>query len=187
MSDPILFEITDGRFGLSLVDPDAEGYLPTWQSPVGDIGSGDVVLGDLDPIEAVIADYEAASATWTCQVSQMSITARPSTSTETVRATLCAPGRQVPTPEQSQYGLNLRWYQDPQLAHSLSRWLFHFDTELAYVYLGFDGDDPPKAVGVIRVAPGEIGGDPRSPLEASLSLQFDRRPLYQHDTVEIEP
>lgn len=175
MAAPTLIEIENGYFGLTLIDPDADGWLDTWQSPAGDIGDG---LASA-PLLAELADYTDTPSAWRCQVTSGRIVTRPSTTTTTVKPTFCEPGVERPTPGASGYSLDLSWYQDLTVVDSLSLWLFDHDVERAYFYLGFDGDDPPKAVGIVRLAPGDIGGDPRTPLEASVSLSIIRKPLIE--------
>lgn len=175
MADPHIFEITDGYLGLSLVDTGAVGYLATWQSPTGDVGTGVAAA----PLTADLTDYEASSTDWTCQVTQAQILTRPSTRTVTRRPTFCAPGATIPTPDESQYQLQLRWYQDLDVVDGLSLWLFENDTEEAFFYLGFNLDAPPTAVGRVRVAAGQIGGDPRIPLEATLTMSLSGKPLIE--------
>lgn len=178
MSEPHLFEITDGYFGLKLVNTAATGYLDTWQSPVGDIGTGSTST----PLVATLASYETAASGWTCQVTQAQITAKPSTRTVNVRPTFCAAGRVVPTPDESQYTLTVRFYQDVDVANSLSLWLLDNDPEEAYFYLGFDLNAPPTAVGRVVVSAAAIGGDPRTPLEATATLAMTGKPLIEKVT-----
>lgn len=173
MAAPTLIEIENGYFGLSLVDTGASGYTTAWQSPVGDTGDG------LGTVAATLADYEDTTSAWRCQITAGRVTTSPSTTTTTVKATFCEPAVERPTPGQSGYNLELDFYQDLTVVDSLSLWLFDHDVEQAYFYLGFDGDDPPKIVGVVRLAPGDLGGDARTPLEASVSLQIMTKPLIQ--------
>lgn len=173
MAAPTLIEIENGYFGLSLVNPLASGYSDAWQSPAGDTGDG------LGTVSAILADYEDNQDAWRCQITSARITTSPSTTTTTVRATFCEPASELPTPGQSSYGLEIDFYQDVTVANSLSLWLFDNDVERAYFYLGFAEDNPPKAVGIVRIAPGDIGGDARTPLEASVGLQIVRKPLIQ--------
>lgn len=173
MAAPAIMEIVNGHFGLALVDEAAAGWSDAWQSPAGDVGDG------LGTITADLADYTTAPDGWRCQVTSGKITTSPSTTTSTVKATFCEPSSELPTPGQSTYKLELAWYQDIHIVESLSLWLFQHDVSKAYFYLGFAGDDPPTAVGLVRLAPGDIGGDPRTPLEASVSLQIIRKPLIQ--------
>jgi len=181
MAAPTLIEIENGYFGLSLVDPEAIGWTDAWQSPAGDTGDG------LGTVNAELEDYTATPDGWRCQVTLASVTTSPSTTTTTVKATFCEPSSELPTPGQSGYGLNLEWYQDFTKLNSLSLWLFEHDVERAYAYLGFNGDEAPKVVGVVRLAPGDIGGAARSPLEASVTLQFIRKPLIMPVTETITP
>jgi hypothetical protein len=175
MSDPHIFEITEGYFGLAVVNTAATGFLDTWQTPEGDVGSGST----LTPLVAVLADYGVPASGWTCQVTQGQINARPSTTTVNRRATFCAPAATIPTPGESTFELVFRFYQDVDVANSLSLWLLDHDTEEAYFYLGFNADAPPTAVGRVRVAAGSIGGDPRTPLEATVTMQLTRKPLIE--------
>lgn len=175
MAAPTLIEIENGYFGLTLVDPEAVGWADTWQSPAGDIGDGTTET----PLLADLADYTATADGWRCQVTSGRITTSPSTTTSTVKATFCEPASELPTPGQSTYTLDLTWYQDLTAIDSLSLWLFDHDVERAYAYLGFAGDAAPRCVGIVRLAPGDIGGDARTPLEASVSLPFTRKPLIQ--------
>lgn len=175
MAAPTLIEIENGYFGLTLVDEEAVGWLDTWQSPAGDIGDGLAAA----PLLADLADYTASPDGWRCQVTSGKITTRPSTTTVTRKATFCEPAAEVPTPGQSSYSLDLEWFQDMTAINSLSLWLFDHDVERAYFYLGFAGDAPPTAVGIVRLAPGDLGGAARTPLEASVSLQIVRKPLIE--------
>ena len=175
MPDAHLFQIENAHFGLTLVNPADVGYLDTWQSPAGDLGSGIAVT----PILADLSDYETAAASWTCQMTSGAINTKPSTKTVQRKPTFCAPGAQVPTPEESQFTLDVAWYQDADITDSLSLWLFEHDTKKAYFYLGFNQAAPPTCVGIVRLAAGQIGGDPRTPLEAKLSLQCTRKPLVE--------
>lgn len=168
MADPTVFEITDGVLGLILVDTDASGYDDTWQAPGG--ATADT---------AVIGDYEAASGTWKCQVTRGVLTARPSTRTVTRKPTFCAAGAVTPNPDITSYTLEGNFYQDLNVAGGLSQFLFEHDTEEAYFFLGFDGTNPPKAIGRVRVAAGALGGDARTPLESTLTLPCSRKPSVE--------
>ena len=179
MSEPYLFEITDGYFGLALVDTNASGYTAAWQSPSGDTGDGLAA----SPISATLAAYESAASGWSCQITSGALKAKATTQTTTVRSTFCNPSYKRPVVEQSQFTLDLRFYQDVDVStavvESLSLWLFDNDAEEAYFYLGFNQDAPPTCVGRVRLASGDIGGDPQTPLEATLSLQCTQKPLIE--------
>lgn len=177
MSEPHLFEITEGYFGLIVVNTAATGfggYSTAWQSPVGDTGTGSTATA----IDAVLTNYETAASGWTCQMTSGAVNGRPSTTTVTRRATFCEAGATVPTPDQTAFELVIRFYQDPDVVNSLSLWLLDNDTEEAYVYLAW-GSGPQKLVGRVRVAAGTIGGDPRVPLEATVTLPFTGKFLIE--------
>lgn len=180
MAAPNLFEIENGYFGLRLVDEAAIGWLDTWQSPDGDIGDGVATT----PILATLSDYAVPSAGWAasgwaCQITDASVSARPSTRTITRKPTWCEPGATIPTPDETSFSAVINFYQDAHIRQSLSLWLFENDTASAYVYLGMNADAPPTCVGVVRIAAGAIGGAGRTPLEATASLSFIRKPLIE--------
>ena len=65
------------------------------------------------------------------------------------------------------------------MATGLSRFLFEHDTEEAYFFLGLDGDNPPRAIGRLRVQSGAIGGAARTSLTATVSLPLSRKPQIE--------
>lgn len=174
MADPHLFEITEGYFGLLVVNTAATGYAETWQSPVGDTGTGSTAT----LLTAELTDYESAASGWTCQMTSGAVNGRPSTTTVTRKPTFCAPGATIPSPDETAFELAISFYQDPDVVNSLSLWLLDHDTEEAYAFLAW-GSGPQKLVGRVRIATGTIGGDPRTPLEATLTLPFSGKPLVE--------
>jgi hypothetical protein len=168
MADASIFQIEEGQFALTLVDKTVVGYLDTWQSPGGK---------EVDTIGiADYTDYVTAGETWTCQVTSGMLTPEPSTTTSDVPATFCSPARSTPTPGETGYTLDASFLQDPHIKSGLSRYLFENDTKEAYFLLGLDGDNPPKAIGRVRVQAGAIGGEARTTLTTDISLPLSRKP-----------
>lgn len=167
MAEAVLFQIESGEFGLAVVDKTAPGYLETWQAPGG--ATADVVT---------IEDYDAGAATWTCQVSSGALTATANVNTLTVEATWCAPGKNIPQPQETSYTWDMTFYQDPQVdpVDSLNRFLFQYDTQECYLYASMNGGDAPKVIGRVRLVAGTIGGAGRTPLTADASIPFARKP-----------
>ena len=166
MSDASIFQIEEGQFALSLVDKNEVGYSDAWQAPGG---------ADVD--SATIADYpDAAGTGWTCQVTAGTLTPEPSTTTSNVPATFCSPARSTPTPGETGYTLDASFLQDPHIKAGLSRYLFENDTKEAYFLLGLDGNNPPRAIGRVRVQAGAIGGEARTTLTTDISLPLSRKP-----------
>jgi hypothetical protein len=146
-----VLKIEDAQIGFSLTDP------------------GDTV--DL----AVIADYTDFS----CQVTSAELTASPNISSETIPATGCEAAETVPIVGITSYSLVLGYLQDANVAAGLSRFLFEHDTELIYFFIGLDGADPPKAIGVVRATSGTIGGAMRTTLQASVTLPCEEKPSIE--------
>jgi len=154
-----------GQFALAVVDRTEVGYSDSWQGP-----------GGVTVDTATEADYEAASATWKCQVTSGALTPSPDTTTVDVPATFCSPARTIPTPGQTGYTLDATFLQDPNIVAGLNRFLFEHDTEEGYFLLGLDGDNPPRAIGRVRLQSGAIGGDARATLTADISLPLSMKP-----------
>lgn len=165
MADATIWEITDGQFGLAVVDKAAPGYLDSWQAPGGKT---------VDTV--TLADYDAGSATWTCQVTSGALTASQDTTTKDVPATFCVAGRTVPAPKQTSYTVDVSFLQDANVVSGLNRFLFEHDTEEAYVYVGFDDSNPPRLIGRCKLVAATIGGPARDTLTADVSLPLSRKP-----------
>jgi hypothetical protein len=144
-----VFKIEDGRFGLSVSAP-----------PAG------------TACEALAEDYDA----FTCQVTSGALVASPNVTQETIEATWCDPEEQVPQVAATSYTLELSYLQDPHIRLGLSRFLYEHDAELVYFFMGLDGDNPPKAIGQLRVTSGSFGGAARTALTASTTLPCDGKP-----------
>lgn len=144
-----VFKIEAGKFGLSLVDP---------------------VITD------ACAALSAGFTEFTCQITSGALNATPNVSDETVPATWCDPEQTLPMVGATSYELTIAYLQDPDVVDGLSMFLFEHDTELAYFFMGMDGDDPPKAVGQVRLVSGAIGGEGRTTLTAEATLPVDGKP-----------
>jgi len=146
-----VFKIEQGTFGLSLTGP---------------------TVPPADVCAATSADYMD----FTCQITSGALNASPNVSDETVPATWCDPEQTLPLVGATSYELALSYLQDPDVVDGLSQFLFEHDTELAYFFMGLDGDDPPKAVGLVRLVSGAIGGEGRTTLLADVTLPVEGKP-----------
>lgn len=160
-----IIQIEEGAFALALVDRAASGYSDAWQTPGGT---------SLATITSAAYDDEGEG--WVCQVTSAALTSSPSTTTVTVPATFCGPARDIPTPGETGYTVDVSFLQDPQIRAGLSSFLYVNDTAEAYFYLGLDGDNPPKAAGRVRLTAGNFGGGARTNLTADVSFGAIRRP-----------
>lgn len=165
MADASIFQIESGVLALAIVDKTEPGYSDTWQAPGG---------ATVD--NATESMYDAGSVTWKCQVTAGMLTPSPSTTTTDVPATFCNPARTIPAPGETGYTLDATFLQDPHIVAGLSRFLFEYDTMEGYFLLGFDGDNPPRAIGRVRIQAGAIGGEARVSLTADISLPLSRKP-----------
>jgi hypothetical protein len=165
---PNIFQIENGQFGLAMVDTDEVGYLDSWQAPGG-------VTVDV----ATLADYEAASASWSCQITSGALEASPDTTTTDVPATWCEPAETIPAPGKTSFTFTATFLQDPNVVDGLNAFLFEHDTEEAYIFAGLDGLNPPRLIGRCRLAAGTIGGEARTSLTADLSLPMSRKPTIE--------
>ena len=165
MPGPVIFQIEDGVVAFAVVDKAVVGYTDAWQAP-----------GGKTALTAVMADYDADGADWRCQVTSGQLTASPSTTTTQVPATFCAPAEERPNPGVTGYTLALNFLQDPTIRAGLSSFLFQHDTEEAYFLLGLDSDNPPRAIGRVRLVAGSFGGEARANLTADVSLGLSRKP-----------
>jgi hypothetical protein len=160
-----VFQIEEGSFALALVDKAATGYSDDWQTPGGAALAG-----------ITAAAYEEDGTGWYCQVTSAALTASASTTTTTIPATFCGPARDIPTPGETSFSVDVSFLQDPQIRAGLTSFLFANDTKEAYVLLGLDGDNPPKAAGRVRLTAGNFGGGARANLTSDVSFGLLRRP-----------
>lgn len=165
MSDPVVFMIEQGEVGLSVVDTAEVGYTDAWQAPGG------------KTVAAVaLADYETASAAWSCQTTSGALTPAANTTTSDIPATFCTPAKSVPTPGETGFSLDLTFLQDVNVSTGLSAFLYANDTKEAYAYFGMNSGEPPRMIGRVRLSAGLVGGDARTTLVATVSLPLVRRP-----------
>ncbi|HKV67683.1 MAG TPA: hypothetical protein VJN72_06305 [Gaiellales bacterium] len=169
MAEATTFEIQEGVLALALVDTAEVGYLPTWLAPAG---------GTVETVTE--ADYDVGSVTWKCNVTSGMITSSPDTTTKNRSATFCQPAQNIPNPAATTFTLDVEFLQDPHVKTGLSRFLFENDVKEGYFLLGLNADDPPKAIGRIRIQAGAFGGAAREDLTASLSL-----PLIGYPQIEF--
>lgn len=160
-----IFRIENGKLYLSLVE---EGDDSTWQAPGG--ATVDVVTGD--------AYTSGEGIDFSCQVTSGALNASANTSQQTTPATFCAPEVSRTSVGVTSYTLDVTGLQDANAdpATSISRYLFEHDTKLAYFMIGFDGVNPPKAIGKVRLIAGALGGDARTDLTFTLSLPVEVKP-----------
>lgn len=162
-----VFKIESGVFALSLVGTSDSA---AWNAPAGK---------DVDVV--VMADYTTPGpgGDFTCQVTSGALTASPNTTDETTAATFCQPEVTTTTVGVTSYTMDISFLQDPQIVAGLSKFLFQYDTQLAYFFLGLNGNNPPKVAGKVRLIAGTIGGDARVTLTADLSLPVEQKPDIQ--------
>jgi hypothetical protein len=171
MSDPFIWQIEDGVLALSVVDTAEVGYLPAWNAPAGHT-----------QLTAVMAEDEADSTFWRCQVTSGVLTPSADSTTQDVPATFCANGRTIPTPLQSTWTLDVEILQDPHAGPTtptmgLAEYTYLHDSEEVYFLLGLNGtDDPPRAIGRVRMSPTAFGGGARTPLTATASWPVTQWP-----------
>jgi len=157
-----VFKIEQGHFGLTLTDPAV-----------------------LDVCDATMAAFPPG---FSCQITDAALNASPNVTDETIQATWCEPEQTIPSVGATSYTLDLGYLQDPQIMTGLSRFLFEHDTELAWFYVGLDGDDPPKAIGRVRIVAGTFGGPARTTLVGTVSLPVDGKPsICFGDATTSEP
>src|SRR5262245_48324620 len=132
-----VFRIENGKFALS---PVGGADDPDWVAPGG---------SNVD--DADLAMYTANGGDFSCQVQSGAVTSSPNSTTETIDATFCDPEETKTIVGLTSFVLDVTALQDPQIVEGVSRYLFEHDTEKAYAFLGFDGTNPPKAVGKVTV------------------------------------
>ena len=164
-----IFRIEGGTFSLLLVDTAAVGYLPEWQTP------GGIEVDTITP--AAYAGAAGSGISFECQTTSAALVASANTTDDTTPATMCQPETTTTSVGVTSYSLDATVLQDPHISDGISAYLFEHDTKQAYFYLGLaDADAPPKAVGVVRLVAGQIGGEVRVTLTADVSLPVERKP-----------
>jgi hypothetical protein len=160
-----VFQIESGVLAFAVVNTAAVGYSSVWQAP-----------GGKTLTNVTLADYNAASQSWSCQTTAGSLNATADTTTSDVPATFCEAGETIPTPAQSSYELAVTFLQDPNVSTGLNRFLFENDTNESYFLLGLSGANPPMAIGRVRLSSATIGGEARTTLTADITLPLSRKP-----------
>lgn len=165
--DPAIISIEDGFAALAVVDEAASGYAAAWQAP----GGATVATAALD-------DYLAETQHWRCQLTSGKLTPSKNVTRRDRAATFCSPASSTPTPGQTTFALDLAFFQDPHVRDGLTSFLYANDTRVAYFLLGIgDGElTPPRAVGRCILVAGGFGGDARSDLTDSVSLDVVGKP-----------
>lgn len=163
--DPAIFSVEDtGVFALSVVDRAAVGYSEAWQAP-----------GGKTAVTAVLADYVDGDG-FSCQITSGKLTPSKQSTRRDRAATFCAPASSSVAVGQSTYALDAAFFQDAHVRDGISAFLYAHDTEEAFFLLGADGDDPPRAVGRVRLVAGGFLGEPRADLTDTVSLDVVRKP-----------
>jgi hypothetical protein len=160
-----VFQIESGRLGLAIVQHGAVGYSTAWQAP------GGKTLANV-----TLADYNAFSTTWSCQIIDGALNATPDTTTTDVPATWCEAGETIPTPGKTAYEFGGSFIQDINVKDGLNRFLFEYDTAEAYIYASFNADAPPRFIGRTRITSGTMGGAARENLTSDFSLALTGKP-----------
>ena len=162
MSSPLIWRIETGVIAFTDVDTAAVGYLPTWMGP-----------GGATAATADIADYEADSTYWSCNVTSGMLTPTADTTTQDSPSTFCQLGQTVPTPKKSTWTLDVEMIQDPHVGPTtptmgLAEYLYTHDAQEVYFLLGLNGAmAAPRAVGRVFLSPATFGGVAQEILLAS--------------------
>ena len=164
--DPVLVNIREnGVFALTLVDRAAVGYSDAWQAP-----------GGATAVTAVTSAYVDGDG-FSCQLTSGKLTPSKNVNRRDRAATFCAAASSTVQAGQSNYALDVAFFQDQTVRDGLSSFLFENDTREAYWLLGTNGSTaPPRAVGRCYLVAGGFGGEPNADLTDSVSLDVLRKP-----------
>ena len=170
MSEPSILRIPVGEvggFGLALVDRAAVGYDDDWQAPAGG------VLPDV-----ALADYNAGSTAWQCQLTAAALTATPNVTTTDRAGTFCMAPGQTTTVGEDTFAMEIGGFQDHKEAQGLAAFMYANRTKEAFFYFSADGPDgAPRAIGRCRLTAMPFGGDAWTDLTfTGLSLPIMRAP-----------
>ena len=176
MSEPSILRIPVGEvggFGLALVDRAAVGYLDSWQAPDG---------GVLPTV--LLADYDAGSTTWQCQLTAAQITSTQNVNTVDRAGTFCLPPGQSTTVGEDTFAMEIGGFQDHKEAQGLAAFMYENRTKEAFFYFSADGpDSAPRAIGRLRLTSMPMGGDAWTDLTfTGLSLPIMRAPDIEFGT-----
>lgn len=165
VSDPAIFQITDGEFALAVVDKAAAGYSDAWQAPGGKTAA-----------TATVADFGAEAAAFVCQITSGKLTPSKNTNRTDRAATFCSPASSTPTPGETTYALDVSYFLDEHVRAGLAAFLYENDTLDGYFLLGLNDGGAPRAVGRVVLTAGDFGGDPQANRTGSVSLDVKRKP-----------
>jgi hypothetical protein len=174
MTAPLIWRIQSGVLAFTDVDPLAVGYLPSWMGP-----------GGATSATAAMADYEADSTFWSCQVTSGALTPTASTLTQDQPSTFCQLGETVPTPTLSTWTLDVEMIQDPHVgggvapaqAMGLAEYLYDHDAKEVFFLLGLNGPDAaPRAIGRVVLSAATFGGVAQDILLATGSWPTSGKP-----------
>ena len=173
MSDPTYFRILNGQFGLS------DSRHRRRRLPPGMAGAG-----RQDWKTAVIAAYDTESTTWSCQITEMRMTATRSTRTKRRGHDLSA-GREVPNPQKADVGRRIVAVPGRQLRRRCNSSPTSTTPNRPISSAAFDGVNPPKAIGTLYLAPlPDLGGVARTNLKTTVTWPvYDSQRLYGNATV----
>lgn len=150
-----VFKIENGAIGITLTNPwDPDGTLT-------------------DVCSATAAEF--ADSDLTCQVATASLDSTVSVNREDVPATWCADADTTVTGVTEEQTVSGTIVLDENQATGVAAFLYEHSGERAWVYIGADGDDPPKAVAEVRLAGTSLFGDPRTVRTAAFSFGVEGR------------
>ena len=150
-----VFKIEDGRLGITLTDP--------W-APVGTL---------TDVCSATSAEF--ADSDLSCQVIAASLDTAVTVNRSTVPATYCADESSTVSGVVEEQTISGSILLDENEAQGVAAFLYEHSGEEAWVYIGGDGDDPPKAVARVRLASPSLFGTAREVRQATFSFGVDGR------------
>lgn len=170
MSDPSILRIPVGEvggFGLALVDRDAIGYDDSWQAPDGAVFP-----------TVALADYNAGSSTWQCQLTAAQITSTQNVTSTDRAGTFCSAPATTTTVGEDTFAMEIGGFQDHKVSTGLAAFMYANRTKEAYFYFSADGPDgAPRAIGRLRLTSMPMGGDAYTDLVfTGLSLPIMRAP-----------
>jgi hypothetical protein len=182
MSAPLIWRIESGVLAFTDVDTAAVGYAPTWVAP------GGATAADAD-----IADYEADSTFWSCQITSGALTPTADTTTQESPSTFCQLGQTIPTPKLSTYTLDVEMIQDPHVGPTaptmgLAEYLDTHDAQEVYFLLGLNGTmAAPRAVGRVYLSAAQFGGVAQEILLATASWAVNGTPNKAYGVTTVTP
>jgi hypothetical protein len=185
MTAPLIWRIQSGVLAFTDVDPLAVGYLPSWMGP-----------GGATAATADIADYEADSTFWSCQVTAGSLVPTADASTQDQPSTFCQLGETVPTPKLSTWTLDVEMIQDPHVGGgvapaqemSLAEYLYLGDATEKYFLLGLNGPmSAPRAIGRVLLSAATFGGVAQDILLATGSWPTNGKPDIAWGITAVTP